>query len=1285
MRVSFARSKACLALHFAFSTLGFLALAFTLGGFYAAPVYAQAQSNAADLRGFVRDPAGSVVSGATVTVSNASTGTTRTATTNDEGFYQIIGVPPGDYEIAIEATNFKRAVVPTVQLTVGQRADLDVALEVGGVGETVTVSGATTELVETSRTAVSNTIDETRIDNLPINERNYLNFALTISTVGRDNGRPVGPAPTSGLNFGGQRGRSNLVQVDGADNTDNSVNAARSTVSQEAVQEFQIVTNSFAAEFGRATGGVVNVVTKGGTNDIRGNVFGFIRNKRIQSRNAFSPIIDGDPNKKPGFTRAQYGATLGGALARDRTFFFAAHEQRRRQESGFFTSDVAQGLTESVAVGPGTSFPFLPFPQTFGNLTASQATFIRNSFASGNPALIQAAIGYAYLASGGASVALTGSNPLISPGGTATPITAGTPIGARFFLSGAPVPVSNIAFRPLNSLQRVFPISEGTQFSSLRIDHRINDNNQLVLRGGYNPSEITGIQVESQNQSLGQNDFSRTGIQRLRDSQFVATLTSTLSDRIVNEARFQFGGRRAVFVSQNNDAVSSNISGTAFFGRELFSPVNRSETRYQYVDNVNIVAGNHTFKFGADINYVNVNYIFELNFAGLFNFGGLSAGTLGLPANAPDFTPVQQYGIGFPGNFIQGFGNPASDYTNKPFAFFAQDSWKATQRLTVNYGVRYDVEFTRQIAPVGFTDTLTGITLSADQVRAAQDVVGVTQGIPRDTNNIAPRLGVAYDLTGDGRTVIRAAGGLFYDHPLLAIAANSDIADAAQQNQGILLPGNPANFTVNTATGVRTPVSLNAGQVFQGTVCVPGATCPAGFLPTPAVAASAEYQFGRQRFNDQTFFGLGPVLPFTLPIASDFEYAYATQANASIERQLTRDISVSATYLFVGSRHLPKPIDVNAPRTDLQIENFRRFAGRDPLTTTEAIAFALPTVRAANDPFFGMFGATIAPGQLFTAAGRPFAAIIPGIIAAPFNPANGTADQARRVITPAIANFFRPTAPNYFLAFAASRGAVTQAVLDSQLAGTLRTPGLLSPFGSVNAQSSSGSSNYNAGTLEVKKRFSNNFQFLGSYTFSKSIDDSSDLQTLLLPQDNFNFRAERSLSLFDQRHRFVFSGVLSSPDSFRSSNSFAKRVLADFIVAPIFEISSGRPFNILSNQDTNNDQSNQTDRPSVAADGTLFVPGAFQTGNLGRNSGITEMFQQLDLRVARNIRFGERVRLEVIAEGFNLFNRFNQAAASPFITDVNAFGERTDDGRYRSRPTAAFDARQFQFGLRLNF
>ncbi|HEX8069885.1 MAG TPA: TonB-dependent receptor [Pyrinomonadaceae bacterium] len=1226
----------------------------------AGSVRPQAQSNASDLQGYVRDPSGAFVPNATVTARSRGTGVERAATSNDEGYYKITALPPGDYEVTVEAPGFKKANIPTITLTVGQTADLDVPLEIGAITDVVTVSDATAQIVETSRTTVANTIERQRIENLPINQRDYLGFATTISTVSRGNDRPIGPAPSSGLNIGGQRGRSTLVQVDGADNTDNSVNASRSTVSQEAVQEFQVATNSYAPEFGRATGGIINVVTKGGTNEYRGNIFGFLRHRSFQARNAFAPIED------PPFTRAQYGATFGGPIKKDRTFFFAAFEQRRRQESGFFTSPVAAGLTSSVTVPAG----ILPVAQTFTNLTAAQATFIGGELASGDPARIQRAVAYAYFASTGGQIGLNGTSTLVNflPG---VGVPQGQVIGSRFLLAGTPIPTAAnngivtgfttvngagqpIAFRPLNQLARIFPISEDTTFFSVRGDHNFNQNQHLTLRFGYNPSDLTGIQDESQNQTLGQNDFSRTGIQTLRDTSFVTTLNSTLSTSLVNEARFSFSRRHATFTSQVPGGPAIQISGAAFIGPNPFSPVDRTERRFQFTDNLNWLVGNHTFKFGGDVNTINVDARFELNFPGLFNFGDLSAGTLaagfipGLPVTAPALTPVQSYGMGIPGVFIEGFGNPISSIKNRPLAFFAQDSWKARRNLTLNYGVRYDIELTDTIAPIGFRDPLTGISLSATDLTNAQNLLRVQQGFPRDKNNFAPRVGLAWDVKGDGKTVVRAAYGLFYDHPLLAIAFNSDIADAAQQQQYTnVIPGSP----LPTA-------SFNLVQIFQGTVCSTATQspfCPPG-LTTPGVATTAQYLPGRLRFNDQTFVGFGPILPFTLNVAQDFEYAYANQANLTVERQLTRDMSFSASYLFVGAHHLPHPEDINAPQTDLLAENFRRFAGRAPLSNAEALFFSLPTTSSA----------------VFTVR-------VPGLVVV--NNLTGAV-----VVSPVAANFFRPSGPNYFLVASATGGLVSKTAFDAALTGSLRTPGPLSPFGDVSAQLSDGNSIYHALNTELKKRFSNNLQFLVTYTWSHAIDDSSDLQTLLKPQNNRNFRAERANSLFDQRHRFVFSGILAAPGEWRGSESGLRRFLSDFTVAPILEISSGRPFNIITGTDANGDLQSSNDRPSVDASGRLFVPTTpFTAGTLGRNVGITHGYASLDLRVTRKIRLGERLNLDIIAEGFNLFNRFNEAAASPFFTDVNAFAQRAGSGAYYSRPTAAYDPRQFQFGLKLNF
>ena len=270
---------------------------------------------------------------------------------------------------------------------------------------------------------------------------------------------------------------------------------------------------------------------------------------------------------------------------------------------------------------------------------------------------------------------------------------------------------------------------------------------------------------------------------------------------------------------------------------------------------------------------------------------------------------MQSYGFGVPSAFIQGFGNPNSSIRNRPIAFFAQDSWKIRPNFTLNYGVRYDVELTDTIPTIGFRDPLTGITLAPADLLAAQDRLKVQQGFPRDKNNWAPRLGLAWDIKGDGKTVLRAAYGLFYDHPLLAVAFNSDIADAAQQQQYFnVLPGSPAPNQL-----------LNPLQIFQGTVCSPASGnpfCPAAGFHNAGCGTAAQYLPGRVRFNDQTFVGFGPIFPFTLAVDKNFEYAYAKQGNFTIERQLTDNMSLSASYIHVAALHLPHPQDVNAPRTE---------------------------------------------------------------------------------------------------------------------------------------------------------------------------------------------------------------------------------------------------------------------------------------------------------------------------------------------------------------------------------
>ena len=364
-------------------------------------------------------------------------------------------------------------------------------------------------------------------------------------------------------------------------------------------------------------------------------------------------------------------------------------------------------------------------------LTAAQLTYVQRLLTPSDPIFNPSmAIGYAQFASVGTQTALNGEYAANLAPGIGIPV--GSVVGPRFLLSGTPIPLTRnangqfVAFRPLAQLAPIFPISEDTTFSSIRFDHKLDKANDLSLRFSYNPGKLNGIQDESQNQVLGQNDYSRTGIQTTKDISATMSVASVLPHNLVNDFNLNFGRRHATFDSQV-PSVADQIAGSVFTGSNPFSPVDRVEKRWQLRDSMTWATGSHIIKFGGDINWIDVKAEFQLNFPGLFNFGNQSAGNFikngaGVACDAgsipeanrcPAYTPIQTYGLGFPSVFIQGFGDPNSKISNTPIAFFIQDSWKVWKNFTVNYGVRYDVELTDQFAPTAFTDPLTGINLSA--------------------------------------------------------------------------------------------------------------------------------------------------------------------------------------------------------------------------------------------------------------------------------------------------------------------------------------------------------------------------------------------------------------------------------------------------------------------------------------------------------------------------------------------------------------------------------------------
>ena len=1240
--------------------------------------FGQGGAATGDLHVTVKDAKGSLVTNATVTVRDVAKGLERTATSDGQGGYSAQLLPPGNYSVTVEATGFTKITNTDVGVTVGGLVELPVTLSVSGGKEIVEVTSQA-ELVETSRSSTTDTIGQRRIDNLPINGRNYINFTLTDSQVVRDNAPNTGAAPTSGLNMSGQRARSNLVNVDGADATDNSTNGVRSTVSQEAVQEFQIITNSYAAEYGRASGGVVNIITRSGTNAFHGDVFGFLRDRNLQAVNPFSTV----PN--PAYTRVQAGVAFGGAIKKDKTFFYFAYEITRRHETGF--SSIGQDCSAS---GGQTCFGLNPFDASalFGappglvnlQLTPEQTSFFSDPNVLGTMAVSPAYAGevqqYAVLTGASSGQSVQG----VWPSGLVEAITfgglsswAGFPTSCAPPGPCAPVPGS---YQTLNSQIGNFPVFEGTSLYSLRIDHNFNNNNRLTLRGNVSPSTVTGIEVSGQDQPAGQNAYSRTSQQTYRDVAGALQDTWTIGSSKVNEFRFQYA-RRGLSYFYNTKIPGGadpavNIPGFAYFGREPYSYIQRVEQRYQFTDNFTWTVGRHNMKFGGDVNYLPLTATFTVNYGGVYDFGAFSAASLGFvnpaPGALPDFpslSPVQSYGAGLPGDFIQGIGSPTDSFKNIPIGAFWQDSWRVSPTVTLNYGVRYDVEIPPKFKPPQ------GLAVPA------YNLLGLQKGIQTDKNNIQPRIGMAWDPSGNGKTVVRASYGMFYDHPLLGLYFLGDASDGSSSGQLAFAGTGPC-------TGAGNPGNLNAIPIFQGLqnqpACAPSvfpqANANLGYLPNQQQFQSLNFPqsvFLNQNYLDvtsgnPTFLPLG-FQPFGYPQSKNFVYAYSQQANITLERDLGHGYALSLAYNLNLGRHLNRPINANTIRGDLMVSNFQA-------AYYDALAAGQPT-----------------PSSPFTVSGC--------------NP-GGTLTSPFPYVDAAMMNFFRPGGLNPSIAVA-EPGCVGQAVTLIQTlkgfnANCNPTPPTYTgcvPFGDMDANYSNGTSNYNGLTVNLRKRFSNHYEFLASYTWSHAIDDSTDLQSTLTPQDSYFPAYDRSTSLFDQRHRFVLSGVYQSGKV--SGHGFVGKFFSDWTVAPLLDVSSGRPFNIVTGNGDNLQLSSLTGRPNTTVDpacGTVYKSKYSKTGtlqepcingfvasgvpptllqldgNLGRNAGITPWTVFNDLRVAKRVNFGERFSMDLITDMFNIANKVNVAAVSPLCSSSSCNA---------GQPTADYDMRQFQFAIKLNW
>ncbi len=1235
-----------------------------------------------DLHITVKDPKGSVVTNATVIVRDAAKGLERAGTGDGQGGYSARQLPPGNYSVTVDASGFAKAEAAGVAITVGGIVELPVTLTIAGGKEVVEVS-TQAELVETSRSSTTDTIGERRIDNLPINGRNYIQFTLTDSQVSRDDAPNTGAAPTSGLNMSGQNARSNLVNVDGADATDNSTNGVRSTVSQEDVQEFQIISNSYAAEYGRASGGVVNIITRSGSNDFHGDAYGYLRNRDFQAVNPFSTT----PN--PAYTRVQAGTAFGGPIKKDKTYYYFSYEVTRRHETGF--SSIGQGDFDLVPFNTATGIGSGPggagagsFPLPFGTIMVdrqAQLPFLQSLTAAQEGAYAAALPNYVALLGASSGQAVQGYWPTgLVQGLTGGALSSWVGFPSTCLPPGpcTPVPTS---YQTLSQQIGNFPVFEGTSLYAFRIDHNVSANNRITFRVNASPSTITGIEVNGQDQPFGQNSYSRTSQQTYRDVAGVVQDTWTIGPSKVNDFLFQYARRGLSYFYNTQIPGGSdpaiNITGYAYFGREPYSYIQRVEERYQFKDSLGWSFGRHDTKFGGDFDYIPLTATFTVNYGGVYDFSGFSVTPFGFPSSFPGLAPVQAYGAGLPEDLIQGIGNPRDSFSNKPLGVFWQDSWRVRHNLTLNYGVRYDVEFPPKLKP------LQGLAIPA------YNTLGLQKGIQTDTNNIQPRIGIAWDPKGDGKTVVRASFGMFYDHPLLGLYFLGDASDGSSSGQLAILGLSPC-------LGAGNPANLNAIPIFQGSL--PSATgsvsSPCSPTTNPAVLAALNYAPNQQRFSctnsgqscglaspsnsifltqnylsGSTFMPLA-FQPFGYPQGKNFVYAYSQQANLTLERDLGGGYALSLAYNFNGGRHINRPINANTIRGDLMTANY---------------VAALAAGNTASNPY------------LVTGCG-------PGYVDA------------------SLMNFFRPGGLNPSIA--AFYEAIGMGACVSQAETLIKTlPGFNSacnptspagpytgcvPFSDMDANYSNGSSVYHGLTANLRKRFTQHYEFLASYTWSHAIDDATDLQATLTPQDSYIPGADRSSSTFDQRHRFVFSGVYQSGKL--NGSSFVSKVFSNWTFAPQIEVGAGRPFNVLTGNADNLQFSPLTGRPNIVPAGTATngcgyaavaskssptgyfqepcaLPEAFGgnwngqiglsglrslDGNLGRNAGITPWTIFNDVRFSKRIAFGERFNMDFITDMFNIANRYNVAAVNPLFI-------------LAGQATAAYDPRQFQFALKLNW
>ncbi|HSK44697.1 MAG TPA: TonB-dependent receptor [Candidatus Binatia bacterium] len=829
-------------------------------------VFAQGVGASGDIRGTVTDPSGAVVSGANVTATDLAKGIKHTVATDNNGQYRLTGLQPAAYSLSVSKTGFQSEVAKNVVVNVGQTSTVDFPMKVSQVSEQVEVT-AEPPVVETERGAQANVVTEQTIRDLPINRRDYLTFTLLAPAVSdstrlaSDQDYRVKQTPQSGLSFYGSNGRGNSVTVDGGEVNDDA-GGVRLNMSQDAVQEFQINRSNYGADLGGASGATINIVTKSGGNDVHGSLFGYFRNDAMDAANPFSisqalapgqtfnpaaPDVQGT-HVKDTLTREQFGGAIGFPLKKDKTFLYSAFEGLMGD-----SQNAVPILTNTSVFRPDNG-QFSGNNQTaiLGGLAAEGATSV--PCITGQPALPAA------VCAGILQSLLT-----VNPTANLVPILG--PVKG-------PLQTARNGFivNQFESNGGLFPYNNRLYLASTRLDHQFSDRNQVSLRYSF------GHDLEENPDVTSLTGFSRGSSVKAFDHTLLGSWFHQFSPRTLNEARVQWNYSNFDVNPNTLGQVGLDIPGFANIGNQIFIPSFTIMRRYEFADNISLVRGKHTIKFGGYELYRGNHSESHTFFPGRFVFGNLPGGLLSpclqVPAacgltgvNPAAINSIQSVALGLPQFYQQGFGNPIYNYPRPFTAAFVQDQWQMAPNFTLNVGVRYELD-----SQYGALNT--------------------------DKNNFAPRVSFAWDPFKDHKTVIRAGYGIFYS-PIYG-----QIADVVQ--------------TLGLVNGVRqiaqTFVPLTASPVSSATIFQTLFAQNKVQCTTPAAGNAACITPA-----DLTQFGInithtGPVPPLSVLFSGqpNYQNAYSQQAEFGIEREITKGWAVSLSGIYVHTIGLPVALDTNA-------------------------------------------------------------------------------------------------------------------------------------------------------------------------------------------------------------------------------------------------------------------------------------------------------------------------------------------------------------------------------------